>query len=132
MTAFGFDLANLLLPSLAFGFGFIFGTNVGELALRRPISWAPRIEGSNEPLLLHCPDQGGWHTGVWQSGRWVDYGTRTLELHPDLYMEIPLSTPANVKRAAQKTLRNIALWIVIFLLVLALVTLFQAPAPKIR
>jgi hypothetical protein len=108
MTIFGLDLTNLLgLLVLAFGFGFMFGKNAGELARRRPISWAPRIEGSNEPLLLHCPNQGSWQTGIWQSGTWVDYGTRTLELHPDLYMEIPLSTPAKVKRAAQR-----ALWII--------------------
>ena len=32
-----------------------------------PIETAPKPELDHEPvpILLYCPDRGGWHTGVW-------------------------------------------------------------------
>ena len=37
----------------------------------RPISTAPQED--DRPLLLFCPEQGGWHTGVWFRGKWLAY-----------------------------------------------------------
>ena len=50
------------------------------------IDAAPREEG--EPLMLFCPEQGGWHSGTWWMGRWVDLLTLREELHPSHYAEM--------------------------------------------
>ena len=42
------------------------------------IDAAPREEG--EPLMLFCGEQGGWHSGTWFEGRWVDFLTLEEEL----------------------------------------------------
>jgi hypothetical protein len=41
-----------------------------------PIETAPKPELDHEsgPILLYCPDRGGWHTGVWWKGSWRLYG----------------------------------------------------------
>src|SRR3954447_18572077 len=30
------------------------------------------------PLLLFCPEQGGWQRGVFFDGRWLDFATLTM------------------------------------------------------
>jgi hypothetical protein len=50
------------------------------------IDKAPREEG--EPLMLFCPEQGGWHSGTWFEGRWLDFLTLHQELHPSYYAEM--------------------------------------------
>jgi hypothetical protein len=93
----------------------------------RPIAEAPRDELGETPLCLHCPEEGGWHAGVWRYGRWWDFSTRTIELHPDFYMGDPLpeAPPPAWKEPLPGQLRTAALWIVTFLLTLGLIFLFQ-------
>ena len=31
---------------------------------------SPELDHKPVPLLLYCPDEGGWHTGVWFAGVW--------------------------------------------------------------
>jgi hypothetical protein len=92
-----------------------------------------------EPLLLHCPSEGGWHVGVWHDGRWMDRATLTVELYADFYVEPPppLNDRGELSRpwptVSRLTLVSLfSLWLVIFLLVLALVTLFQNPGHPAR
>jgi hypothetical protein len=58
----------------------------------RTIDKAPREEG--EPLMLYCGEQGGWHSGTWFEGRWVDFLTLEEELFPSHYAEM-LSDPVD-------------------------------------
>jgi hypothetical protein len=53
----------------------------------QPIKTAPRQE--DRRLLLWCPEQGGWHTGEWCDGRWLDSLTLTEELQPVSWTEVP-------------------------------------------
>ena len=41
------------------------------------------------PLLLFCPDQGGWNIGVWLEGRWVDYASASVALEPVRWLPVP-------------------------------------------
>ena len=50
------------------------------------IDAAPREEG--EPLMLYCGEQGGWQSGTWFEGRWVDFLTLEKELFPSHYAEM--------------------------------------------
>ena len=139
---FGFDITTFLFLALPIGvLAWIMSVNgkgrkMTTVPSILPIRSAVPEEMADKPLLLHCPSQGGWHVGVWHEGKWVDRATRTVELHPDFYMESPppldergeLSRPWMGSTLPEK-IRNVALWIIIFLLVLALVTLFQNPAP---
>jgi hypothetical protein len=138
MTVFGFDVTTLLFLALAI-FAIVRMVSVlrgkgRQMATASPIRSAVPDEIGNEPLLLHCPSQGGWHVGVWHDGKWLDHATRTVELHPDFYMDPPppLDERGKLSRpwgsSLPEKIRNVALWIIIFLLVLALVTLFQNPA----
>ena len=56
-------------------------------ALAHPMDTAERDE--EIPLLLFCPDQGGWQIGIWFGGHWVDYSTLTMELQPTRWMPVP-------------------------------------------
>ena len=38
----------------------------------RPIETAPHDKAQERSLLLWCPEQGGWQTGVWFKGQWMD------------------------------------------------------------
>ena len=38
----------------------------------RPIDTAPHDKAQERSLLLWCPEQGGWQTGVWFKGQWMD------------------------------------------------------------
>jgi len=40
-------------------------------------------------LLLFCPEQGGWHTGVFVEGHWLDFATLTLALEPTYWLPEP-------------------------------------------
>ena len=44
---------------------------------------------SDMPLLLFCPNQGGWQIGVWLEGRWLDYASFSVTLDPTHWMPIP-------------------------------------------
>ena len=43
-----------------------------------PIGGAPPID--DLVLLLFCPEQGGWHTGVRFEGRWLAHVSTEIEL----------------------------------------------------
>jgi hypothetical protein len=53
----------------------------------RPIDTAKHND--EEPLLLFCPDQGGWHTGIWFDGKWQDFTTMSEVLLPTHWMPVP-------------------------------------------
>lgn len=53
----------------------------------QPIQTAPQME--NFPLLLYCPDQGGWHTGVWFGGVWLAHIDNSISLEPSHWMYPP-------------------------------------------
>ena len=57
----------------------------------QPIQTAPTIE--NVPLLLWCPDQGGWHTGVWFGGVWFAYIDTSIALEPSHWLYLPADPP---------------------------------------
>ena len=40
-------------------------------------------------LLLFCPEQGGWQTGLFFEGRWLDFATTTVELEPTHWLPEP-------------------------------------------
>ena len=54
----------------------------------RPIENAP-TDDPECTRLLYCPDKGGWHTGVFWEGRWLDAATLTTELHPTHFTDVP-------------------------------------------
>ncbi len=73
----------------------------------RPIYTAPLAVSPHEepiPLLLYCPEQSGWHKGMWlrsgvYDGRWVSQGWRLaadlrVELRPTAWL--PLSASPQV------------------------------------
>jgi hypothetical protein len=39
------------------------------------IESAPRPDQDPVPLLLYCPEEGCWYTGVWWDGAWPDLNT---------------------------------------------------------
>jgi hypothetical protein len=45
----------------------------------RPIETAPHDTDQERPFLLWCPEQGGWQTGMWFNGRWMDSGVPTVD-----------------------------------------------------
>ncbi len=45
-------------------------------------------------LLLFCPEQGGWQTGVFHDGQWLDLATLSVALEPTHFTNVPLD-PAN-------------------------------------
>ena len=53
----------------------------------RPISAAP-TDDPERTLLLFCPEQGGWQTGVFFEGRWLDFATLTVELEPTHFVDV--------------------------------------------
>src|SRR4051794_37629628 len=54
----------------------------------RPSSAAP-TDDPERTLLLFCPEQGGWQTGVFLEGRWLDFATLTVELEPAHFTDGP-------------------------------------------
>jgi hypothetical protein len=57
----------------------------------QPISTAPQED--DQPLLLFCPDQGGWHTGVWFRGKWLAYIDSSVVLEPSHWLPVPTDPP---------------------------------------
>jgi len=39
--------------------------------------------------VLYCPEQGGWQTGVFSEGRWLDFSTLTKALEPTHFADMP-------------------------------------------
>jgi hypothetical protein len=58
---------------------------------RKPIDTAPHEE--DEPLLVFCPEQGGWHIGIWFNEKWVDYLTTLEDLEPTHWLPVPPDPP---------------------------------------
>ena len=56
-----------------------------------PIEGAPPID--NLVLLLFCPEQGGWHTGVRFEGRWLAHVSTEIELRPTHWLPAPPDPP---------------------------------------
>ena len=56
-----------------------------------PIEGAPPID--NLVLLLFCPEQGGWHTGVRFEGRWLSHISTEIELRPTHWLPAPPDPP---------------------------------------
>ena len=54
----------------------------------RPIS-AARTDDPERAYHLFCPEQGGWQTGVFFEGRWLDFATLTKELEPTHLVDVP-------------------------------------------
>ena len=56
-----------------------------------PIETAPKIERVRQPvlILLWCPDQGGWHTGIWLKGSWRLRADLERVLHPTHWLPAP-------------------------------------------
>ena len=52
------------------------------------MSTAP-TDDPERTLLLFCPEQGGWQTGVFFEGRWLDFATLTVELEPAHFTDVP-------------------------------------------
>ena len=52
----------------------------GTMISPQEISTTPQREDT--PLLLFCPEQGGWHTGVWFRGVWLAYIDTSTRLQP--------------------------------------------------
>ena len=65
-----------------------------------PIETAPpSIDGP--PLLLFCPEQGGWHSGLWFYGKWLAYIDSSTILHPTHWMMAPVDPDeVDLRRAA--------------------------------
>jgi 5-aminolevulinate synthase len=63
----------------------------------RPISTAPKAEASMHPILVHCPSDGGWQTGRFFEGKWVDSATLMRELQPSHWLPVPAEIEARGK-----------------------------------
>ena len=56
-----------------------------------PIEGAPPMD--DLVLLLFCPEQGGWHTGVRFEGRWLAHISTGLVLRPTHWLPAPADSP---------------------------------------
>jgi hypothetical protein len=70
--------------------------------LLNPIGTAPRPEQDPEPLLLYCPHEQRWYTGVWRDGAWRlhDHGERVL--HPTHWLPVSTEVVVESARPAKK------------------------------
>ena len=59
-----------------------------QLSDASPIGDAP-TDDPERTLLLFCPEQGGWQTGVFFEGRWLDSSTLTEVLEPTHFTGVP-------------------------------------------
>ena len=57
--------------------------------LLNPIGTAPRPDRNPEPLLLYCPHERRWYTGVWRDGAWRLQDHRERVLHPSHWLPGP-------------------------------------------
>jgi hypothetical protein len=65
-----------------------------------PIQTAPQAEHTEVPLLLWCPLEGGWHTGVWFEDRWLDSVSLDVELHPTHWLSCPEARAEHLRSSA--------------------------------
>lgn len=63
-----------------------------------PITTAPTND--TPPLLLFCPEQGGWHSGIWFYGKWLAYIDDSIILHPTHWMQAPFDPDELEQRRA--------------------------------
>ncbi len=56
-----------------------------------PVETAPKPELQHEPvpILLFCPDEGGWHTGIWFEGTWRLHADLERVLTPTHWLPAP-------------------------------------------
>ena len=56
-----------------------------------PIETAPQPELDHEPIpiLVWCPDEGGWHTAIWFEGSWRLHGDIEHVHHPTHWLPAP-------------------------------------------
>jgi hypothetical protein len=61
----------------------------------KPISTASQPKPDEEPpvLLLFCPEQGGWHTGVYWEGAWRLHMGLETRLEPTSWALCPPDPP---------------------------------------
>jgi hypothetical protein len=59
----------------------------GAVSLAHPIAQAP-THNPEQQFHVFCPEQGGWQTGVFFEGRWLNYATLSVELDPTHYTEV--------------------------------------------
>jgi len=57
----------------------------------QPLQTAPKVE--NAPLLLYCPEQGGWQTGFCFGGVWFAVIDHSISLEPSHWMYLPEDPP---------------------------------------
>lgn len=72
----------------------------------------PEPEDEPEVLQLYCPQQGGWHTGLWFEGAWRAYVNLELRLAPTHWApvlpdpEVPTKTVLALAARAKKKPRG--------------------------
>ncbi len=71
--------------------------------LPHSIETASRPDQNPVPILLYCPDEGGWRTGVWRNGAWRLQGEHERILNPTHWL--PASTDVVVERARRRRKR---------------------------
>ena len=95
-----------LMPNLVqheggpLGTASVEGRTMDPTMLLNPIGTAPRPEQDPEPLLLYCPHERRWYTGVWRDGAWRLQDHRERVLHPTHWL--PMSTDVVVEKARQQ------------------------------
>src|SRR5215203_6077885 len=57
----------------------------------QPISNSP--QDHDQPFLLFCPEQGGWHIGIWFLGKWLAYIDTSTVLEPSHWSPVPPDPP---------------------------------------
>jgi hypothetical protein len=60
-----------------------------DLATPRPINTAPEHD-EETVVLLYCPEQGGWHTGVYFEGKWRLHFEVRFVLEPTHWLPAPV------------------------------------------
>jgi hypothetical protein len=70
------------------------------MPVARLIATAP-TDDPERTLLLFCPEQGGWHTGLFFEGRWLDFATLAVALEPTHWLPEP-PEPDEAERVAQR------------------------------
>ncbi|MCB5173587.1 5-aminolevulinate synthase [Microvirga lenta] len=55
----------------------------------QPIATAPKNDGANGTILVHCASGAGWQTSRFFDGKWVDAATLMRELDPTHWLPVP-------------------------------------------
>ena len=76
--------------------------------LRDPMDNAPRSEPGGEPVqvLLYCPDEDRWHTGVWVDGAWRLHTDLERILHPTHWLPVGVDVLVERGRSRDSTRRE--------------------------